>query len=131
MDDSNLDEDGWNDGSNYDRIEHLLQDVDGTKEDAEVALTGAKNNKKRKFHSRRLSRYQKCRRGVGSKSNLSAQNRNEPTSTGTTLNNDDEENNPTSHEEDNDILEKNNIFEENDKEVQNILSEVVKSYSFS
>ena len=28
MDDSNLDEDGWNDGSNYDRIEHLLQDVD-------------------------------------------------------------------------------------------------------
>ena len=44
MDDSNLDEDGWNDVSNYDRIEHLLQDVDGTKKDAEVALTGVKNN---------------------------------------------------------------------------------------
>ena len=49
MDDSNLDENGWNDGANYDRIEHLLQDVDGTKEDAEVALTGAKNNKKENF----------------------------------------------------------------------------------
>ncbi len=26
----NLDADGWNDGSYYDMIEHLLYDVDGT-----------------------------------------------------------------------------------------------------
>ena len=36
----NLDEDGWSDGSNYDRIEHLLKDVDGTKAEAKVALIG-------------------------------------------------------------------------------------------
>ena len=41
----NLNEDGWNDGSNYDRIQNLLQDVDSTKADAKVALTGAERKK--------------------------------------------------------------------------------------
>ena len=63
MDDSDLDEDWWNDGSNYDRIEHLLQDVDGTKEDAEVALTGAKNNKKRKISFTRFVEISKMSSG--------------------------------------------------------------------
>ena len=60
----NLNEDGWNDGSNYDRIQNLLQDVDSTKVDAKVALTGVE---KRKFIRRRSSRYQQSRR-VGSTS---------------------------------------------------------------
>ena len=63
----NLDEDGWNDGSDYDMIEHLLHDVDSTKVEVSVAHTGVRNPKKRNFHSRRSPRYQRSRR-VGNKS---------------------------------------------------------------
>ena len=91
----NLNEDGWNDGSNYDRIQNLLQDVDSTKADAKVALTGAE---RKKFTPRRSSRYQKSRR-VGSKSsstsNSIAHSNNDPNK----LNNVDEDNSKNYEEE--------------------------------
>ena len=44
-----LDENGWNDGSNYDRIQNLLRNVDSTKEEAKEAIGIFNNQQKRKF----------------------------------------------------------------------------------
>ena len=86
-----MDEDRLNGGSYYDMIEHVLQDVDVTKADTEVALTGTRNEKN---HSQPSLRYQNnCQ--VGTKSSLIDQNRNKRTSTSTStiMNNHDEEKN--------------------------------------
>ncbi len=48
-------EDGRNDGSNYDRIEHILQDVDGTKAKAKVALIGTRNKQKKEIFIQNIS----------------------------------------------------------------------------
>ncbi len=45
----NLDEDEWNDGSIYDMIEHLLQDVDGTIVEAESLFRLNSNYQKSYF----------------------------------------------------------------------------------
>ena len=112
-------EDGWNDGSNYDRIQDLLRNVDSTKEEAKEAIGISNNQQKRKFVSRRSSRFQKSRK-VGSKSSSTKHPINHPI---TTVPNND--GNSLIREE------SKNLFKENDKEVQNILSEVVTKRSKS
>ena len=77
----------------------------------------------KKNHSRCSSRYQRSFQ-VGRKSSSIDQSRNGPTSP-CTLNDSDEGNFKKSHEEDNNILEGSSVFRENDKEIQNILSEVM------
>ena len=81
-----LDEDGWNDASNYDRIQDLLRNVDSTKEEAKEAIGISNNQQKRKFVSRRSSRFQKSRK-VGSKSSSTKHPINHPITT--VPNNDD------------------------------------------
>ena len=44
-----LDEDGWNDVSNYDRIQDLLRNVNSTKKEAKEAIGISNNQQKRKF----------------------------------------------------------------------------------
>ena len=117
-----LDQDGWTDNTNYDRVNNLLEKVEATAEEAKRIVSKSTNPTK-KFVSRRSGARFNTSRLLGSRSRTSTSptphHHDVPTSTTLTC------------KQSSIIQEAEKIFESNDKEVRNICSEVVTKRSKS
>ena len=118
-DEAKLDQDGWTDKTNYDRVNTLLEKIEVTAEEAKK-IVSLSTNPTKKFISRRSGARFNTSRLLGSRSRTSTSPTPPPhVPTSTTL----------AHKQSSIVEEAEKLFEINDKEVKNICSEVVTKRS--